>query len=215
MKKLTIVVMITLMFLASCTITQEYHFNKDFSGNYNMEMEVGELITMLKAMDTTGNMTALDTLDQQFKDISKNYEDAGAKNVEAGWKNDKNTIFITFDFKDVESLNSILKNTGENADFLSLGSNSEPVSFTHKGTKFLSVDLPEINSDTGSLKELEQMKDMLTIETIFSFDRKIKKISNENAEISPDKKSFKFESKIGDMMKEGYTMDTEVKLKRK
>lgn len=215
MKKTTLIFVIAIFFLASCSITQEYHFNKDFSGNYKMEMDLGDMITMIKAMDTTGNMNGLDTLDQSFKELSHKYEKAGATNVNAGWNDDKTTIMLSFDFADVDALNMILENTSGDESIMDFASKGDTTKFKNKGTKFLSVDLPEFKNDTSSLASLEQIKDYLTIETIFSFDRTIKKINNENAKLSSDKKSISFETKLEDMKDENFTMDTEIKLKRK
>ena len=65
------------------------------------------------------------------------------------------------------------------------------------------------------MKDLESMKDYVSIETVFSFDRKIKSINNKNAVISNDKKSFKFSGKLDKLLNKDFSMDTDVKLKFK
>jgi len=205
------------LFLGSCSITQEYHFNKDLSGTYKMEMKMGDLINMVKSMDTTGNaMSSMDTLDRSFNEIALKYKDSGAKNVKVGWKDDKTTLLIKFDFENTEDLNSILENSGKESGMTLFSGNKEtPGKITHKGKRTLSFDFPELNNDTISMKDIESMKDYITVETIFSFDRRIKSMNNKNATISDDKKSYKFSGKLENFTDKNFTMDTDVKLKFK
>ncbi len=215
MKTSTIIIVLIVILFTGCTITQEYHFNNDFSGNYSMELDMGDFINMMKSMDTTGNMSSLDSMDQSFNELSEQYKAGGAKNIETGWKDDKSTMFIKFDFENLDILNDILAGAGEESDMFSFAGTKGTSNFSNKGSKKLIIDLPEFSNDTLSMDEMEQMKDYLSFETIFSFDREIKKVDNENVLISGDKKSFKFEGNIDDFMKEGFTMDTNVKLKSK
>lgn len=208
---------ITTLLLGSCVITQEYHFNKDLSGNYKFEMKMGDLINMMQAMDTTGNfMSSMDTLDASFEEIKQNYKNAGAKNINVGWKDDKTTIFISFDFTDTDNLNSVLENSrsGLSSSMLS-GISGDPGKFTHRGKRKISFDFPEFNKDTTSFKDIASMKDYISFETVFSFDRKIKSFNNENAKLSEDKNSITFSGKLDDIINKDYTLDTDIKLKIK
>lgn len=215
MKTSTILVALIVILFTGCTITQEYRFNNDFSGDYTMELGMGDFINMMKSMDTTGDMSSLDSMDQSLIELSEKYKDAGAKNVETGWKDDKTTMFVKFDFENLETLNDILNGAGEESDVFSFAGSKGTANFSNKGSAKLFIDLPEFSNDTVSKDEIEQMKEYLSFETIFSFDREIKKVTNENAVISDDKKSFKFEGGIDDFIKDGFTMDSNVKLKRK
>jgi len=213
MKRGSIFIALLLIFAAGCTITQEYHFNKDFSGNYSMEMNVEELIGFMESMDTTGSMSGLDSMDQSFIELSEKYKEAGAKNVNAGWKDDKTTIYVAFDFDDINSLNSILAESGSGDEMLSFGSGKNPASFTNKGKKKIFINMPELSNDSLNMDQMAEMKNYLNFETIFSFERTVKNVDNEKAVISDDKKSFKFSGNLSDITEEGFTMDTNVKLK--
>jgi preprotein translocase subunit SecF len=215
MKLYTFLVAAAILVLSGCSITQEYHFNNDFSGTYKFEMNMGDMISMLQSMDTTGSINSLDTLDQSFDQIRNQYNDAGAKDVEVGWKNDKKTIYISFGFDNLEKLNEILSNSNNEFNLYTTGSQDEKASFTKKGKSTLIMNFPETSKDTAIISSIEGMKDYLTIETIFSFDRAIKSINNRSGKISEDRKSVKFEGKVDDLIKEGYTMDSQIKLKRK
>jgi hypothetical protein len=216
-KKFITLLTLIALFLGSCNITQEYHFNKDLSGTYTFEIKMGDLINMIKLTDTTGNaMSSLDTLDKSFEEISNKYKKNGARNVKTGWKDDKTAIYVNFDFDNIEDLNSIMEKTGEDAGLMLFGGNDKTsAKISHKGNRKLSFDFPEPNTDTTSLKDIESMKDYITFETVFSFDRRIKSIDNKNAEISEDQKSFKFSGKIDDILDKNFTLDTNVKLKIK
>ncbi len=208
---------IAVLFLGSCSITQEYHFNKDLSGTYSFDIKMADLINMMQSMDTSGNMmSSMDTLDRSFTEIEIKYKEAGAKNVKVGWKDDKTTIHINFDFANIEDLNSVLENSSTESGMNFMNNNSKtPGKITHKGKRSLSFDFPEINNDSTSMKGMESMKDYITVETIFSFDRRIKSINNKNAVISDDKKSFKFSGKLDKLLNKDFTLDTDVKLKFK
>ena len=201
----------------SCSITQEYHFNKDLSGTYRFEIKMSDLINMMQSMDTTGKaISSLDTLNQSFKKLTNNYKNAGAKNIKIGWKDDKTTIYINFDFENLENLNTILVSSNSESEINFINGNSKtPAKITNKGKRFLSFDFPEFSNDTILLKNIESMKDYINIETIFSFDRKIKSITNKNAIISDDKKSYKFSGKLDNFLTKNFSMDSDVKLKFK
>ncbi len=209
-----LITIISILFLGSCSITQEYHFNKNLSGNYRFEMKMGDFINMMQAMDTSGNfMSSMDTLDQSFNKISEKYKEAGAKNVNIGWKDDKTTIFINFDFDNTDNLNEILEKTANESMNMFGGSSGKFPKITSKGKRNLSFDFPELTNDTLSEKDLSSMKDYISMETIFSFDRRIKSINNKNAELSEDKKSYKFSGKLDKLMSKDFTMDANVKLR--
>lgn len=215
MKFYKLLAVAAVLLYTSCSITQEYHFNNDFSGNYTFEMNMGDMISMLQSMDTTGAFNSLDTLDQSFEQIRNEYNNAGAKEVEVGWKNDKTTVFIAFKFDNIESLNTILANSSNDFNMYSGGTQNGKTNFTKKGKNILVMDFPETSKDTAVVSSMAGMQDYLTIETIFSFDRAIKSTSNSGGTISEDKKSIKFEGKAEDLLKDGYTMDSQIKLKRK
>ncbi len=207
--------LIGILIFTGCSITQEYHFNNDFSGNYNFEMNMGDMISMLQSMDTTGAFNSLDTLEQSFDQIKTEYSEAGAKDIQVGWKNDKSTIFISFSFDNLESLNGIIENSSNDLNLFAGNTQTQKAKFSNKGKNKINIDFPETSKDSATMSGMEGMQDYLTIETIFSFDRQIKKTNNPNAKFSDDKKSIRFEGKMNDFIKEGYTMDSQIKLKSK
>lgn len=217
MKRFIALIALTLSLLAGCTISQSYHFNKDFSGSAETSIEMGELISFIKSMDTTQNGNSMDTLDKSFKEVADKLTESGAKNVKYGWKEDQTTLFVKYDFSNIDDLNNLIKNSNTpSLNSLTLSGNPEDViKFTKKGSRKLIYDAPEVDND--SLKDNEQvaaMKDYIKYEISFTFENEIKKYDNKAAVLSGDKKTAKLSGNIMDIMAKGYTSDIAFKFKR-
>ena len=48
MKKIILIGLLVTFLITSCTITQEFHFNKDFSGTARLSVDMAMLIGMMK-----------------------------------------------------------------------------------------------------------------------------------------------------------------------
>jgi len=217
MKRIIALIAITISLLTGCTISQSYHFNKDFSGSAETAIEMRELITFIKSMDTTENGNSMDTLDKSFKEVADKLTEAGAKNVKYGWKDDKTTLFVKYDFVNIDDLNNLIKNSNnESLNTLTMSANPKDIiKFTKKGKRKIIYDAPEVDNDT--LKDNEQiaaMKDYIKYEIKFTFENEIKKYDNKNAVLSGDKKTAKLSGNILDILAEGYTSDITFKIKK-
>lgn len=217
MKRIIIAIAVTISLLTGCTISQSYHFNKDFSGTAETSIEMGELITFIKSMDTSGNGNSMDTLDKSFKEVADKLTEAGAKNVNYGWKDDQTTLFVKYDFANIDDLNNLIKNSSnQSLNSLTFSGNPDDViKFTKKGKRKLIYDAPEVDNDT--LKDNEQiaaMKDYIKYEINFSFENEIKKYTNKNAVLSSDKKTVIMNGNIMDILADDYTSDITFKIKR-
>jgi len=62
-------------------------------------------------------------------------------------------------------------------------------------------------------EEMMSMKEFYQYEIVFSFDRPIKKVSNENGKLSDDKKSFSLNGSLIDVFSEDFNSDIDFKLK--
>jgi hypothetical protein len=215
MKKLIVIFFIATIFLASCTISQSYHINKDFSGTAETSVEMGELIKFMNSMDTTGKGFSTDTIDQAFETVALELKNAGAKDVEYGWKNEKTTLFVKYTFDNLESVNNLLKETNKQSVFALAGDNGSDgsIKFSNKGSKTLIYDAPEVSDSLRSNQQYAAMKDYIYFSVNFTFERQIKKIDNKRAIISDDKKSFSIKGNIMDLMAPDFTSDFTVKLK--
>ncbi len=227
MKKIVGGLILALFLFAGCAITQEYHFNTDFSGSASTNIDLGQMIQFMKSMDTTGKgESGIDTIEQSLGKVADKLKETGATNVKFGWNDDKTVISLSYDFKDVEILNKTLSETGTGSELFSgmkgmegleglTGSDKkkETPKFTVKGKKKLSYDAPEITNDTlFNNDQMASMKDYYKYNLIFSFDRTIKKVDNKNVKLSSDKKSFEFSGSMFDIFAKDFSTDFNVKL---
>lgn len=218
MKKNLYLFLIVILFLVSCSITQEYHFNNDFSGTANTSIDISVMKNLLSSMDSTGEGdNSFDTLDQSLVEVAEKLKRVGAENIKYGWKNDKTVLYLTYDFKNVDVLNKTLSETGSGMDLLGKGAseNGTP-KFSKKGKRTLIYDAPPVKKDTlWDNSEMESMREYFQYSLQFSFNKKIKRVNNKNAEFNGDMKGFSFSGNMFDILSPDYSTDFKTKLKRK
>jgi len=200
---------------ASCTITQEFQFNKDFSGNTKMSIDMGSLMEMMASVDSAGNKTQdmKDSLDFVFKESLGKLDSLGIKNIKYGWEEGTYVLYMSYDFDDIETLNKSLNASNQgNAAFSQTVSAEPHVYFTRKG-KTLTYKGPKSTNDVGANADLESMKDYYKYSLIFNFERKIKNIDNKNVTISTDNKRAELNGSMFEIIRPEYNSDIQFKLK--
>ncbi len=218
MKSIIFFIFATMLFVASCTITQDYHFNSDMSGTSTTQVDMSQLIEFMAGMDSTGEGdNSMDTLDQTFANAAATYQQLGAKNVKYGWNDDSTVLFVSYDFDNIDVANKILE-SGTDADMLGGTTTGKEggkkAQFKAKGSKQLSYKAPEFANDTlMNNEEMASMKDYYQYKLSFSFEREIKKLDNKNAVMTPDSKSFEFAGSMFDILSPDFKTDFKVKLK--
>lgn len=217
LKRFIIITPFILLFLGACNITQEYTFNKDFSGTSQLEIDMSAMVGMLGENDSIRN-NSLDTITFAFKKMAEEYEKMGAKNVKFGSKGNNTIYYLSFDFQNVEDLNKLLSSRGSEmmgASFMG-DSTTEKPKFIKKWNRRLIYDAPEVKNDTlFNNKEMASMKDYYNYTLKFNFATKIRKLKSDKAIMSSDKKSIQFSGSMFDVLSTDYSTDFEVKLKRK
>ena len=189
---------------SSCTISQEYKFNDDFSGRSETKIDMSGLINVMKAMDTTGEGGDLDTISESFAEIEDILKREGAKNINLGWNDEKTVIILEYGFDNIEILNKLI-NEADPMELLF--SEKKDESKKTKGNQFilknnnkLIFKAPEIGNDTiFTGEDMASMKEYYKYDLTFSFNKKIKKINNKNAILGEDKRSLSFNGNIFDM----------------
>ncbi len=223
MKKITLIIAsMILFFVSSCTITQEYKFNDDFSGTTETNIDLSSMINLIKSSDTTGNSdNSFDTLTNTFAGIEEELDNLGAKNINLEWNENHTIITLSYDFDNIDMLNKIT-NKIDIINLLSL--NEEPgkeekkskeiQKFTIKGKKKFIYNQPILENDTlFSGENSDAMNKYYKYKLIFSFDNEIKNINNKEAELSKDKKSISFEGNLFDLTNEENKTNFKIKLK--
>jgi hypothetical protein len=216
MHKLLLFLLIIICFIQSCTIRQEYHFNKDFSGTVKSSVDFTMLSNVMKTADTTGKKNSLtDSIDLSFKKAAVQLEAAGTTNVKWGWNDNKTAFYLSYDFKDIETLNKALTTTSPGSESL-LGNQSKTKSTTYFIKKGNKLTYKSAKMEGDSLFHSSQMKTMseyYKYELIFSFDQKIKKVSSKNAIIQDDGKSIQMKGNLFDLVSPKYDSDLTINLK--
>jgi len=215
MKIFKILPFILALFLASCTITQEFKFNKDFSGNTKLSIDMGSLMEMMSGMDSTGtqNKNMKDSLDFLFKESKEKLDSLGIKNIKFGWENGTDILFMSYDFDNIATLNKTLNASNQGNSAFGKAISTEPhIYFTLKG-KELSYKGPKSNNDLGNNPDMQSMKDYYKYIVIFNFERKIKKSDNPNFVISADNTRAELNGSMFEILKPGYNSDITFKLK--
>ncbi len=220
-KTLTYIITLFLLLILSCNISQEYTFNKDMSGTSSLEVDMSQLIDYMSSIDSSNSFNkrkSIDTLDKSFEKIAAKFTENGATNVKYGWKKNKKILFISYNFKDINTLNKMLalNETGELfGGRMGTDSISKNPKFIKKGKRKLSYIAPSNTNDTIFKKaDIESMKDYYGYKLKFNFPTKIKALKSEYAKLSPDKKSIEFSGSLFDIYSPDYSMNFEIKLKR-
>lgn len=102
--------------LSACTVQEEIYFNKDFSGKFSYSLDLANLKSTMASMQSTfGDSLKSETDEMNFppemKESFKNQEKMKEFTEIAGISNfktditDAGLISMSFDFKDIESLN--------------------------------------------------------------------------------------------------------------
>jgi len=215
MKKLLIISLLSLFFISSCTITQEFHFNKDFSGTVKISVDMNMFVEVMKSMDTSSKANSFsDSLKYAFGESKSKLDSIGATNVNYKWNDSTNIMFLSFDFKDIDMLNVSLNATNETNNELTKNVSTKPhVFFKRKGKKTLIYESNKSKKTQKTSSEMSSMKDYYKYNIIFTFDRKIKKVQNPNIIHKEKSKKVELKGNMFDMMKEEYDSKIIFKLK--
>jgi len=215
MKKLHFIIFFLSLIFTSCTITQEFHFKKDFSGSTKIAIDMTTFMEMMAGMDSTGTQSAgmKDSLDFAFKENAEKLKAMGMKNIKYGWQDDDKVMFLSYDFTDIEVLNKALNASDDgNSAFMKSEDNDNHVYFTLKG-KTLTYQGVKSNNDSLNTNEMAAMKDYYKYKLIFTFDRKVKKVDNPNISLTDKNKKATLEASLFDIVTPEYNSTIIFKLK--
>ncbi len=215
MKKTYFIIFFLTLIFTSCTITQEFHFKKDFSGSAKIAIDMGTFMEMMAGMDSTGTQSATmkDSLDFAFEESAEKLEGIGLTNIKYGWQDDGKLMFLSYDFIDIDILNKAMNASDDgNSAFIKNEDNDDHVYFTRKG-KTLIYEGVKSNNDSLNTDEMASMKDYYKYKLIFTFDRKVKSLDNPNVSLSEDKKKATLSASLFDVISPEYNSTIKFKLK--
>lgn len=223
MKSLKKLPLFSLLFILSLAFTgcldiyEEVHFNKDGSGtaNYRYKMETDMLNGFLGDEFFSG-FDEKDSL--QFSELKRK----GISDIKV--IQDGTGFGISFKFDDMRSLNqalAIILGNDKDSSFIDNEMKQIEGSKTkiHRISGFLGTEgLKKMMDEKGETAGMGNMGDMLaksiTYHQVYTFDRKIKSVSNKKAVVSNDKKTMKLDVPFVEMMSGEASLENTIKLKK-
>ncbi|HLO82787.1 MAG TPA: hypothetical protein VK166_17600 [Chitinophagaceae bacterium] len=223
MKKLWILIITSSLFLSGCiNITEELFLEKDGSGKYVTTINMEKLQEMMEMMKTYApdslqeadlGSVMQDSIQTMINDLSKVPGISEVKNENP----DKNTVIVSFRFKDVSALNAALKKRSgktTNGEYFSYSKGS--FSCNDQSISGMGDMMSELNNSTDSLAsgdmpkmDAEEMKAMMKMldwsmkmKTVYHFPTKVSGFSNKMAKLSEDGKTVTLEIDLLDDNKE-------------
>ena len=216
MKIINSFIVLLIILVSSCTITQEYTFNKDFSGTAKLSIDMASFLEMMAGMDSTGTSVKemQDSLDFVFNESAQKLDSVGVKNIQFGWEKGTKILFMSYDFEDLEQLNIALNASNTQNTAVSKSLSDKPhVYFTKKGKKTLIYSGPKSDKDISGNADMESMKDYYKYAVVFNFKRKIKKIDNPNVTLSSVNRKAELKGSMFEIIRPEYNSDIMFKLK--
>ncbi|MCB0661821.1 MAG: hypothetical protein KDC24_03695 [Saprospiraceae bacterium] len=197
LKWLFLVLMGSTMLTSCFDILEEVTYHKDGSGEFRYVFDMSGLkpmMDMVAAMDTTGEMS-MDTLSSLSREFASKVDGlAGISSIEEINDEDAFTYGISFKFANLDALNAAVNQLTEGPG---IGSGEEDL-FGGSKKKFSRLDAGKISGlfdeimgeAGGENAEMAMMffKDV-SYTTVYHFDKKVKSMSNDKAELSDDKKT--------------------------
>lgn len=193
-------------------IIEEVILNKDGSGTYVSSFDITKLADTYSIVDSTGQMMkgTKKTLDSTFE-VLKN-KIISINGVSAAYldKSEKNVIKLRLNFTDINVLNKVLDQDKEDVGEKNLYSQSKG-KLTRKegGINSLIGDIGGHGEEDKSMMSpfLADMKYRI----IYHLPAAIKKMTNEDATLSNDKKTVTLEVTVEDVKEKRKTLSNEIK----
>jgi len=229
--------------LVSCQFTETMVINENGSGRMSISMDLSEMMAFSGEMMTDSTITKMDTI-IPFKYILEEKKDSIAQLSSQEQKRLKNlenynihlitdpetnqmVIDMYTDFKNVSEANDLMKAFDESEGFIpgmqdggsdNSGENNVGVTYSYKKGKFKRdsyiIDPEKYQIQLDSIKEVESYMNGMTYKLKYTFPRKIKKSSAEDATYSLDGKTLELQRSFIEYLKNPDIMDLEVELEK-
>lgn len=166
---------------SSCTVTQEFNFNEDFSGSAKFSFDISHLKKYLNSIDsnTVSSIQIKDSIDWIFSQKAFQLHNIGLENIELGTNKNVNEFYFSFEFDNINELNKALIAPNNFSFFITeLPVDTSQVYFTLNGNKSLSYTGIVSNNDFMVTQEMEAMKAYFVIKTIINLKKSVKSTNN-------------------------------------
>ena len=201
---------VLLSLFTSCTITQGYEFNEDFSGVSYIEIDASAMMSLMGDGDEVSDpfSEAMDSINIDSLIEATNAK-PGIQN--ASMQNENGVFRFSYDFDNLESLNIMTESEDVTEYFGGSGKGKTSTTrFSQKSNKFRYA-VPEVEAIEDTLMAgMEGMGDMMKYQLKMTFAKPVKKLSNEEYIVSSDQKSLTFSTSIPEFL-DGNTGAVDIK----
>ena len=227
MKKFLIrlLLIVTPFFATACLeLEEEISLNKDGSGTYSMTIDMNEMMEMLQGLlseeqlaETGGGMGQMDSTMESTAETLRSTD--GISNVRH--KTENYRYSLSYDFSNIDVLNSTSSSSFGSQLNLGMGSDEdERYEWSPKTFERLPISLENLLDEAGEENEqaIEMAKMMLgdaSYKMIYHMPGKVKKISNDQAELSEDKKTVTLSVPLIELMEGEANLGNKIKFKKK
>jgi hypothetical protein len=191
-------------------ILEEITFNKDGSGTYVTAYDITELVDTYDMLDTTGKgrKDLERTLDSTFEALKKKTARINGVSAVSIDKSKKNVTKLRLNFTNINVLNKVLNQDKKLASEMNLYSQSKGrLSRKASGVSSWLGGNSEEDDDEMMSSVLSEMKYRI----IYHLPKRVKKMTNEDATLSNDKKTVTLEVSYKEVNENTKTLGNEIK----
>jgi hypothetical protein len=191
-------------------ILEEITFNKDGSGTYVTAYDISELVDTYDMLDTTGKgrKDLERTLDSTFEVLKKKTARINGVSAVSIDKSKKNVTKLRLNFTNITVLNKVLNQDKKLASEMNLYSQSKGrLSRKASGVSSWLGGNSEEDDDEMMSSVLSEMKYRI----IYHLPKRVKKMTNEDATLSNDKKTVTLEVSHKEVKENNKTLANEIK----
>lgn len=174
MKIILLFVIAPLLFLSSCmNFTEKLYINADGSGKYSFDIDMNQLVDMMKMMDES----QADSLQNAYQEEASKESDyakfPGITNAKGSFDKTTNKLTNSFDFSTIQALNGAWNNMealSDNAD-MEISKNNFKKLAVSKKTYTIDLNIKELREglSEGNEEDMEMMKSFME-ENTYSFE---------------------------------------------
>jgi hypothetical protein len=191
-----------------CTIDQEVHFHENFSGDYQMKIDMSDLMPVLEdsvRFDSVFSKENMSTLQKRYENVE------GITNPKVTFSDG---VFLSkFSFADMTALNKAIKDEegDKKGSFFSykLAKNSMIVDIDPEGL----TKLKQNSKNEESLDQDGAASDLFKFKAKVKFDKPIKSVKGKLAALDPTTNTVSFDFNIADVKEKSKKFKTVVKFK--
>lgn len=199
MKNIILIIIALTLSLSACKIKTHIHFNKDYSGTVNIEIDLAESLNSTNDSTETTNL-----MDSMIIGLKKQYENSpGIRNLKLSYN--QSTILMTYSFNNIKELNTSLNQLNDSTQ-----SKTKEIFSVSKNS--ISYESPSPEKTGIGEAPIGGVIDNFPFNLKISFERKIKSCSNPKYVLSKKENSIEM-NKDTTVINSTEKMNFNVKLK--